>query len=321
MDNNLRDKLIDQALICESLEAMLGSGIPILDVFETLSDEFVDYRHKLRHVRDRVAEGKGIAFALDQYDQKYEFAQFTPGFNQMIDFGESHKFLGSVLNGMTKIYQSKVELADLGADDKTLDKHTFYSMMAGLIDVGIPVLPAFKIIEKSVNSDWADVVSEIHDSCAQGYPTVTGIKKHPDYFTPFEIGFVGVGEQTGSLDDTAQKVAESYGWDIKLQDKPELKETYDKMQFFYLFSKSGGLQLQDALEVLGEHSDYLPNEVMDLISIHTPKRNLGEMVREFPKYFSGLDANMIAAGEHRKELDKNLEKLSNLYKRELELKT
>jgi general secretion pathway protein F len=79
-----------------------------------------------------------------------------------------------------------------------------------LLQSGVPILPALNLVrEVSQNRVVSRSIDHIHDRLKEG----KGISKslqETDIFPPLAIHLIGVGEETGKLDEMLIKVAETY---------------------------------------------------------------------------------------------------------------
>ncbi|MBT5021803.1 hypothetical protein HOK51_02410 [Candidatus Woesearchaeota archaeon] len=323
MGENLRSKLVDQILISKAFVGAVESGVPILDSLDTLANMFETYKDKFEFVRDKFALGNSIYNSIIDYDKDHKSTKFTSDFNQAISAGESTGALDIILEKMGGLFRSKINMLDLGADEKLLDNHSFYSSVATLIDSGVPLIPIFDSMTKFSDEGFTVAVKEVRDEIARGGSFANALKKHPSYFSEFEINLISLGEMTGSLDLTAQKIANSYEINLKLAEKIELKEVYNKVNFYYFFSTliNVGIPIIPCLEMLEKSNTYLPDNV--LVSIREgieSGKTLAELLPEFPTYFSKFDCNVIAAGERGGILDTGIKRIYEFYQTEFELK-
>lgn len=83
----------------------------------------------------------------------------------------------------------------------------FTSTLSTLLSAGVPVLEALEITRETVNNVVvARGVGSIIDGVREGEPIARGLEDHP-VFSSMVRHMIGVGEETGSLDDMLSKAA------------------------------------------------------------------------------------------------------------------
>jgi general secretion pathway protein F len=79
-----------------------------------------------------------------------------------------------------------------------------------LLQSGVPILAALNLVKEiSQNLAISRAIAQIHDQLREG----KGISKalqESDVFPPLAVHMIGVGEETGRLDEMLNKVAETY---------------------------------------------------------------------------------------------------------------
>ncbi|HGY91078.1 MAG TPA: type II secretion system protein GspF [Planctomycetes bacterium] len=90
----------------------------------------------------------------------------------------------------------------------------FATTMATLLQSGLPVLQALKIVQKVIqNKVMARTITEIHDSIVEGSDIATPLSKS-GVFPPMVGYMIATGEQSGQLEDILYKVAEAYDEEV-----------------------------------------------------------------------------------------------------------
>jgi general secretion pathway protein F len=93
---------------------------------------------------------------------------------------------------------------------KKIEVARFSRTLGTLLQSGVPILPALNLVKEiSQNSAISRSIVYIHDRLREG----KGISKsleETNVFPPLAIHMIGVGEETGRLDEMLIKVAEAY---------------------------------------------------------------------------------------------------------------
>lgn len=104
----------------------------------------------------------------------------------------------------------KLRWAAVGSMIKKVEVARFARTLGTLLQSGVPILPALNLVkETSQNMAVARSIEYIHDRLREG----KGISKslqETDVFPPLAVHMIGVGEETGKLDEMLVKVAASY---------------------------------------------------------------------------------------------------------------
>ncbi len=78
----------------------------------------------------------------------------------------------------------------------------FSRQMYTLLKAGVPIMGALKGLEASTdNPRFAEVVRDVRDSLDTGRELSASLARHPEVFNPFYVAMVGVGEQTGRMEE------------------------------------------------------------------------------------------------------------------------
>jgi type IV pilus assembly protein PilC len=108
----------------------------------------------------------------------------------------STPFLGALLK--------KVFLARLCANVSTL------------IAAGISINKALKITEDTVdNVVYKDIISKMEKEVSEGEKVSSVMAKYQNYFPPFIVQMIKIGEETGKLDKTLMEIVSFYQKEIK----------------------------------------------------------------------------------------------------------
>jgi general secretion pathway protein F len=93
---------------------------------------------------------------------------------------------------------------------KKIEVARFARTMGTLLQSGVPILPALNLVKEiSQNEAITRSIGHVHDRLREG----KGISKsleETDVFPPLAVHMIGVGEETGRLDEMLIKVAETY---------------------------------------------------------------------------------------------------------------
>jgi general secretion pathway protein F len=148
------------------------------------------------------------------------FSQFVKGYWWVILGGIALIYLG------LKIYthnedrewrwdRSKLRWFVVGKLIKKVEVARFSRTLGTLLQSGVSILPALNLVrEISQNRAVSRSVAYIHDQLREG----KGISKsleETDVFPPLAVHMIGVGEETGKLDEMLIKVAETYEEDFQ----------------------------------------------------------------------------------------------------------
>lgn len=90
-----------------------------------------------------------------------------------------------------------------------LDCLLFSQQMSALLKAGVPILRALTgIQESSPNPRFSNAVKTIRENLDAGKPLSACLAKQPDYFSPYYLSMIRVGEMTGRLDEVFDKLHE-----------------------------------------------------------------------------------------------------------------
>jgi len=99
------NKKIYMARFCRTLNTLISAGMPILEVFDTLSEVVGNsiYEKEIKKARDKIETGLPVSTALRE--SKY----FPPVVNDLIGVGEQSGNLAFVLKNLTRFFERDVD--------------------------------------------------------------------------------------------------------------------------------------------------------------------------------------------------------------------
>ena len=111
--------------------------------------------------------------------------------------------------------QFKLRWVVVGDLIKKVEVARFARTLGTLLQSGVSILPAFNLVKEiSQNQAISRSISHVHDRLREG----KGISKSLEetaIFPPLAIHMIGVGEETGRIDEMLMKVAESYEANVR----------------------------------------------------------------------------------------------------------
>ncbi len=88
------------------------------------------------------------------------------------------------------------------------DKSYFYHLLAVMVDAGIPIMKALKVLsKKSSNERFSRIINTLAFDVERGKKLSESMTKFPEIFKESEVGVVKSGETIGSLGDLLFKLA------------------------------------------------------------------------------------------------------------------
>lgn len=91
---------------------------------------------------------------------------------------------------------------------KTDDKVNFFRLMATMINAGISITKALKILsEQTENTHFKQIIDDLTFQIEGGLSFSESLGKYPQYFSNSQIGMVESGEATGRLNQTLLQIA------------------------------------------------------------------------------------------------------------------
>jgi type II secretion system protein F len=104
----------------------------------------------------------------------------------------------------------KLQWAAIGDLIKKIEVARFARTLGTLLQSGVPILPSLNLVKEiSQNQAISRSIAHVHDQLRQG----KGISKSLEetgVFPPLAVHMIGVGEETGKLDEMLSRVAETY---------------------------------------------------------------------------------------------------------------
>lgn len=117
--------------------------------------------------------------------------------------------------GHYQVDKLKLKLPIFGPLFTKLAMFRFTKMLATLERSGVPILKIIEIVSLTVGNDIIeDELLELRDEVRDGKGLASSIMKHP-IFPPMVSNMLGVGEETGRLDEMAESIAYYYDEEIK----------------------------------------------------------------------------------------------------------
>jgi type II secretory pathway component PulF len=93
---------------------------------------------------------------------------------------------------------------------KKVEVARFARTLATLLQSGVPILPALNLVKEiSQNLAISRAIAQIHDRLREG-KAIAKTLEETRVFPPLAMHMIGVGEETGRLDEMLAKVAETY---------------------------------------------------------------------------------------------------------------
>lgn len=111
--------------------------------------------------------------------------------------------------------RSKLRWVVVGDLIKKIEVARFARTLGTLLQSGVSILPAFNLVkEVSQNQAISRSISHVHDRLREGKAMSKSLEE-TEIFPPLAIHMIGVGEETGRLDEMLIKVAESYEGNVR----------------------------------------------------------------------------------------------------------
>lgn len=91
---------------------------------------------------------------------------------------------------------------------KKRDVIVFTNQLANLLESGVAVLPALQLMaEESTSAPLRKVLREVVEDIRQGSSIADALSRHELVFSELYVSMIGVGEQTGNLDEILRQLA------------------------------------------------------------------------------------------------------------------
>jgi len=119
-------------------------------------------------------------------------------------------------------------LQRLGAGrPSTSDLVLFSRQMYSITKSGLPLLRGLRGLAQSThNTVLRDALYDILESLESGRDFASSLARHPDIFSPLFVSMVRVGESTGTLDNSFQRLCDYLGHDQDVQDRVKAAVRY-----------------------------------------------------------------------------------------------
>lgn len=119
-------------------------------------------------------------------------------------------------------------LQRLGAGrPSTADLVLFARQMYSITKAGLPLLRGLRGLAQSThNALLRDALHDVLQSLESGRDFASSLSRHPDIFSPLFISMVRVGESTGTLDNSFQRLCDYLGHDQDVQDRVKAAVRY-----------------------------------------------------------------------------------------------
>lgn len=103
---------------------------------------------------------------------------------------------------------------------KLKDISVFARLLSTMINAGLPILRALRIIEKQTeNLTLVDVIKDISQKVEEGYSLSFAMSQHPRTFGTLIVAMIKSGEESGSLDIVLERVAHDLEREIEVRSK------------------------------------------------------------------------------------------------------
>ncbi len=103
---------------------------------------------------------------------------------------------------------------------KLKDLAIFSKQFSAMIDSGIDVLRALKILSKQASTaDFRDIITQVHDDVSSGLTLSQAMGKHPRAFPRLYVSLVKASEESGALDVVLERLAVSLEKELNLRNQ------------------------------------------------------------------------------------------------------
>jgi len=107
-----------------------------------------------------------------------------------------------------------------------MEKVLFAKTLSTILNSGINIVDALRIIEAQSIGQFKSIVCKIRKDVEGGSTLASTIAKYPRYFNKVYVGLVNVGEQSGSLAECLNYIAEQQEKDMELTRKVQSASLY-----------------------------------------------------------------------------------------------
>jgi MSHA biogenesis protein MshG len=101
-----------------------------------------------------------------------------------------------------------------------VDVMLFSRQMYALLKAGVPIMRALAGLQQSTaNRSLAEVIGDLRTSLDAGRELSAAMRSHPKIFSPFYISVIRIGEATGELDQSFNRMFEYMEFDKEIRDR------------------------------------------------------------------------------------------------------
>jgi MSHA biogenesis protein MshG len=101
-----------------------------------------------------------------------------------------------------------------------VDVMLFSRQMYALLKAGVPIMRALSGLQQSTaNRSLAEVIGDLRTSLDAGRELSSAMRSHPKVFSPFYISVIRIGESTGELDQSFNRMFEYLEFDKEIRDR------------------------------------------------------------------------------------------------------
>jgi MSHA biogenesis protein MshG len=101
-----------------------------------------------------------------------------------------------------------------------VDVMLFSRQMYSLLKAGVPIMRALAGLQQSTNNrSLAEVIGDLRTSLDAGRELSAAMRNHPRVFSPFYISVIRIGETTGELDQSFNRMFEYMEFDKEIRDR------------------------------------------------------------------------------------------------------
>jgi len=101
-----------------------------------------------------------------------------------------------------------------------IDVMLFSRQMYTLLKAGVPIMRALAGLQQSANNrSLAEVIGDLRASLDAGRELSAAMRNHPRVFSPFYISVIRIGETTGELDQSFNRMFEYMEFDKEIRDR------------------------------------------------------------------------------------------------------
>ncbi len=134
---------------------------------------------------------------------------------------ESGLMVGSIVQRKKPLsFSSGFGGAAFARQIKLKDLAIFSKQFSAMIDSGIDVLRALKILSKQASTaDFRDIITQVHDDVSSGLTLSQAMGKHPRAFPRLYVSLVKASEESGALDVVLERLAVSLEKELNLRNQ------------------------------------------------------------------------------------------------------